>query len=60
MFYRKYLLILIGLIMFSFIEKVEAKYDKLFFDLSIKNIDNKVIDLIKYRGKNYSFSECSK
>ena len=51
MFYRKYLLILIGLIMFSFIEKVEAKYDKLFFDLSIKNIDNKVIDLIKYRGK---------
>ena len=50
MFYRKYLLILIGLIMFSFIEKVEAKYDKLFFDLSIKNIDNKVIDLIKCFG----------
>ena len=51
MFYKKYLLILIGLIMFSFTEKTEAKYDKLFFDLSIKNIDNKVIDLIKYRGK---------
>ena len=37
--------------MFSFIEKVEAKYEKLFFDLSIKSIDNKVIDLSKYRGK---------
>ena len=37
--------------MFSFTEKVEAKYDKLFFDLSIKNIDSKIINLSKYRGK---------
>ena len=51
MFYKNYLLILISLIMFSFSEKVEAKYEKLFFDLSIKSIDNKVIDLSKYRGK---------
>ena len=51
MFYKKFLLILIGLIMFSFTEKVEAKYDKLFFDLSIKNIDSKIINLSKYRGK---------
>ena len=41
MFYKNYLLILISLIMFSFSEKVEAKYEKLFFDLSIKSIDNK-------------------
>ena len=46
MFYRKYLLILIGLVMFSFLDKVEAKYDKLFFDLNIKNIDNKILDLV--------------
>ena len=37
--------------MFSFIEKVEAKYDRIFFDLTIKSIDNKVIDLSKYKGK---------
>ena len=51
MFYNKYLFILISLIMFSFSEKVEAKYEKLFFDLSIKSIDSKIIDLSKYRGK---------
>ena len=32
-------------------EKVEAKYDKLFFDLSIKSIDNDLINLSEYRGK---------
>ena len=37
--------------MFSFSEKAEAKYEKLFFDLSVKNIDNEVIDLNKYKGK---------
>ena len=37
--------------MFSFFEKVEAKYDKLFFDLSIKDINNNVIDLSNYQGK---------
>ena len=51
MYCRNYLLILIGLIMFSLSEKVEAKYEKLFFDLNFKSIDNKVIDLNEYRGK---------
>ena len=37
--------------MFSFSDKVEAKYKKIFFDLSIKNIDNKIIDLNEYKGK---------
>ena len=51
MSYRNYLIILVSLIMFSFSEKAEAKYEKLFFDLSVKNIDNEVIDLNKYKGK---------
>ena len=33
MFYKNYLLILTSLIMFSLFEKVDAKYEKLFFDL---------------------------
>ena len=37
--------------MFSFFEKVDAKYQKLFFDLNIKNINREVIDLSKFRGK---------
>ena len=37
--------------MFSFLEKVEAKYDKLFFDLSINDIDNKLVNLNEYKGK---------
>ena len=52
MVYKNYLLILVGLIMFSFFEKVEAKYERLFFDLNIKSIDNKVINLSKFKGKS--------
>ena len=37
--------------MFSFFEKVDAKYEKLFFDLNIKSINNKVIDLNSFSGK---------
>ena len=37
--------------MFSFFEKADAKYDKLFFDLKIKDINNTVIDLNQFRGK---------
>ena len=37
--------------MFSFFNKVDAKYEKLFFDLSIKNIDNEIINLSSYKGK---------
>ena len=51
MFCRNYLFILVSIIMFSFTEKVEAKYDKLFFELTIKSINNKLINLSDYRGK---------
>ena len=51
MIYKNYLLILTSLIMFSFFEKVDAKYEKLFFDLSIKNINGEELDLKKFRGK---------
>jgi glutathione peroxidase len=51
MFYKKSLLILISLIMFSFFETANAKYEKSFFDLSIKSIDNKIINLSEYTGQ---------
>ena len=51
MYYKNYLLILISLVMISFFGKVEAKYEKLFFDLSIKGINNETINLSKFRGK---------
>ena len=37
--------------MFSFFQKVDAKYEKLFFDLNIKSIDNKSINLSEFKGK---------
>ena len=37
--------------MFSFFEKVEAKYEKLFFDLSIKGLNNETINLNELKGK---------
>ena len=37
--------------MFSFLNKAEAKYEKLFFDLTVKSLDNNQIDLNKYKGK---------
>jgi glutathione peroxidase len=51
MLYKNYLLILTSLIMFSFFQKVAAKYEKLFFDLSIKNVDEKIINLTEFTGK---------
>jgi len=51
MFYKNYLLIIISLIMFSFFQKVDAKYEKLFFELNIKSIDNKAINLSEFKGK---------
>ena len=51
MFYKNYLLILTSLIMLSFFEKVEAKYEKLFFDLSIKGLNNETIYLSEFKGK---------
>jgi len=51
MLYKNYLLILTCLIMFSFFEKTDAKYEKLFFDLNIKSINDKVINLNEFKGK---------
>jgi glutathione peroxidase len=51
MYYRNYILILITLFMFSIFQKVSANYEKLFFDLSIKDINNETIDLNKYKGR---------
>ena len=49
--YKNDLLILIILIMFSLFEKVEAKYEKLFFDLSIVDLNSKTINLSEFKGK---------
>ena len=51
MFYKNYLLILTSLIMFSFFNKVDAKYEKLFFDLNIKNINKEIINFSDFKGK---------
>ena len=37
--------------MFSFFNKVEAKYEKLFFDLNIKSINGEELNLDQYKGK---------
>jgi glutathione peroxidase len=51
MFYKNNLLILLIISMLTFFEKADAKYEKLFFDHSIKNINNETIDLNQYKGK---------
>ena len=51
MTYKNYLLILIFTFMFSFFERVEAKYQKLFFDLEIKNINGQELNLKQFKGK---------
>ena len=51
MLYKNNLSILLIISMFTLFEKVEAKYEKLFFDHSIKNINNETIDLNQYKGK---------
>jgi len=37
--------------MFSFLNEVEAKYKKLFFELNIKSINGKELDLRQFKGK---------
>ena len=37
--------------MFSLFEKVEANYEKLFFDLSIKGLNSEAINLSEFKGK---------
>tara|TARA_B110001450_G_C17430377_1_gene403635 strand:- start:40 stop:597 length:558 start_codon:yes stop_codon:yes gene_type:complete len=51
MLYKNILLILISLFMFSFFTKVNAKYEKVFFDFKINNINNDIVDLDIFRGK---------
>ena len=51
MFYKNYLLIITSIIMLSFFKNADAKYEKIFFDLSIMSINNEIIHLSKFRGK---------
>ena len=51
MSYKNTSLIIITTIMFSFFNKVQANYEKNFFDLSIKDIDNKVVHFKEYKEK---------
>jgi glutathione peroxidase len=48
---KNYLILLIFTIMFSFFNKVDAKYEKLFFELNIKSITGEQLDLSQFNGK---------
>ena len=48
---KKYLIKYILIIMFSFFGKAEAKYNKLFYDMSIKSITGTEINLSVYKNK---------
>ena len=48
---KNLLIVYVTLIMFSLFGKIEAKYQKLFFDLSIKNINGEEFNLSQYEGK---------
>ncbi len=48
---KNYLVLLVFVIMFSFFNKVDAKYEKLFFELNIKNINEEQLDLTQFKGK---------
>jgi len=49
--YKYHLIILIITIMFSFFEKVNAEYEKIFFDLKINDINGENIDFNNYKNK---------
>jgi len=51
MFFYKKKLIIIFLIMFSFMNKSLAKYEKTFFDLNVKSIEGNNIELSEYKNK---------
>ena len=51
MYYKNNLIILIIMSMFTFFEKVDAKYEKLFFNHTIKDINSETMDLNQYKGK---------
>jgi glutathione peroxidase len=48
---KNFLLISIFITMFSFFDNAEAKYEKLFFDLNIININGQELNLSKFKGK---------
>ena len=48
---KNYLVLIIFIIMLSFFNKVDAKYEKLFFELNIKNINGEELDLTQLKGK---------
>jgi len=48
---KNYLILLIFIIMFSFFNKVDAKYEKLFFEMNIKDISGQELDLSQFKGK---------
>lgn len=45
------ILLILTLSMFTFNNKILAEYDKIFFDLNIKNIDGKIINFSEYNDK---------
>jgi len=51
MLYKNRLSILIIIFMFSFLQNVSAKYEKLFFDLNIKNLNGEDLNLSSFKGK---------
>ena len=51
MFKKNKILVYIVVIMFSFFNKSVANYDKLFFDLNIKNTYGEELNLSQYEGK---------
>ena len=51
MFIRSSLIVYTIVIMFSLFSKTEAKYDKLFFDLNIKSINDEDLNLSQYKNK---------
>jgi glutathione peroxidase len=51
MLLKNYSILLIFTIMFSFFNKVDAEYKKLFFELNIENINGEELDLNQFRGK---------
>ena len=56
MFYKNNLLILLIISMFTFFEKADAKYEKLFFDHSIKNISNEKDIKLTFPGSIFFFN----
>jgi len=44
-------LLILAILMFGINNQVQAKYEKIFFDLSVENINGNVIDLSDYKNK---------